>query len=1102
RDQWHLRNIGDRQSVEGEDANLYPAWNQNVSGVGVHIAIVDTGIEGDHPDLALNYRDDLDFDYLDNDNSAYPLATDETHGTAVSGVAAAAANDSCGVGAAFNAELIGVRLIDENRGVSASRQASAIAHQSDIVDIYNNSWGPDTDNGALMAGPVDLSFSAIRNAINNGRNGLGCIFVWAAGNGRAIGSNVNYDGWSAHRYSIAVGAVGNQGVLSSYSEPGAPMLVCAPSSGGPSGIRTTDLSGSDGVDPGDCRIDFGGTSSASPLVAGIVALMLEANPNLNWRDVQHILAKTAVKISNNHSDWVRNGAGLWVNHSFGFGRVDAAATVRASLSWPGVGEEVESNSGFLNIGQSIPDNSTTGIQVNHTVSEKIRVEHVSVTLDIDAAAGDTTDWGDLEIRLTSPGGTESILASPHNDAQREYSEWTYWTVRCLDEESAGTWTLNVADRRSGNAHIAKTWQLNLYGTELSEQDNHAPVASDDTFTIQTRTSRLDVLANDTDEDGDPLEVISVYRSANGTTRILPSGQLEYTTRSGSASSDTLFYTIQDSHGGIAKAQVNLSISGPEANDDQVGTLKNTPVTVDVLDNDRHTTGGSIRLLDFDQANHGLVSALSGSNLSYQPEEGFAGVDSFAYQITDDSGGESEATVQIFVTQEGDYALLFDGKNDQVVLANSQNLLSGSPFTLEAWIRPEGWGEGETGYGRIMDNGSIVFYIHGTGFPSYSKESLLISLDHSNGARSIYNTPAGSIHLNEWQHVAISYDNSSTVRMYIDGVSQSLTVPFDNASGTVATSSQNFIVGEASDTPRAFEGAMDEVRIWNQVRTQTEIQNARNHTLSGNEAGLLVYLPMNEGAGSTTQDLQSPANNGTITEARWIKGILENNTGPLSVQDEIHYPAGRKVIVPVAGNKSDSDGDILRVASITSVSEGTASFVGDSIIYQPPKDYIGTVRIDYVLEDGYNGTAASVLILYIGEGLSYTVWEANNYQGSLGTRSSDSDLDTLNNFTEYAFGTDPRSGFVDGSLWKLNVDPADGKTLFTYTILKNSLDVGYRLLISTDLAHWSIAREGTDFETISVMNQEPDLITRTLAFKAVGSLPVFVKVEADYLGTAE
>ena len=86
------------------------------------------------------------------------------------------------------------------------------------------------------------------------------------------------------------------------------------------------------------------------------------------------------------------------------------------------------------------------------------------------------------------------------------------------------------------------------------------------------------------------------------------------------------------------------------------------------------------------------------------------------------------------------------------------------------------------------------------------------MDHLNGLRSIYNPPSHSIRLNEWQHVAITYDNISSVKLYINGIEQNTIVPFYNASGPVASGSQAWIIGEAASTQRAFEGAIDELRV--------------------------------------------------------------------------------------------------------------------------------------------------------------------------------------------------------------------------------------------------------------------------------------------------
>ncbi len=1095
KDQWHLKNVGDRLNVAGEDSNIYPAWNLGASGAGIHIAIVDTGTEGSHPDLAPNYRDDLDYDYIDNDASAAPNTDDETHGTAVAGVAGAAANQSCGVGTAFNAELVSIRLIHEDKGVTSSRQASAVSHRSDLVDIYNNSWGPDTDNGARMAGPGNLAFSAMKNAIETGRDGLGAIYIWAAGNGRSIGSNVNYDGWAAHRYTIAVGSVGDHGKLSNYSEPGAPMLVVAHSNGDTSGIRTTDLQGSAGADPGDCRIDFGGTSSAAPLVAVIVALMLETNPRLTWRDVQQILAKTAVKVATTNNDWVRNGAGYWVNHNFGFGRVDAAAAVKVAQTLTPVKEEKIVSTNLLPLNQNLPDNSTSGIQAFHDESENIRIEHVSVTIDLDAVENETMDWGDLQIELTSPTGTKSILATPHTDAQKAYSEWTYWSARHLDEPSQGTWTLSIQDRKSGNQHIAKSWGIEFYGTEIDPDDNQSPNANRDSFTITESTSYLDVIANDTDQDGDILKVLSIYRSPHSQVTLLPSGLIEYTPGDKLGGRDRFGYTVHDGRGGIRTAEVDISIPRPHANDDQVATPANKAVSIAVLANDIDFDGDSMRIKAFSNPSNVTVQSEGLLNIKYTPDPDFICVDQFTYTVTDDIDGETSAMVTVYVTAESDFALQFDGDNDQVEIEGTSEIHLDSSFTIEAWIRPTSWGEGETGYGRVVDKDSYILYLHGTGFPQYNKNSLLISLDHSNGTRSVHNTPADSIKLNEWQHVAATYDNNSDVKLYINGIQQPLSVPFDQASGPLKKGDKNILLGESGGQARAFEGAIDELRIWNWERPGNEIASSRDETLDGTQEGLLIYFPMSEGQGSLLRNRASFQYEGTIAGAIWIRGIISGNSPPIPTTEEVEALINQKVVITVTKNVSDPDGDRITITKILNVSSGSASILNDSIIFEPAKDFTGIVRIEFEIDDGYNGTSISTLVLVIGEGLYYTIWEAKNYAGSLGSANNDSDFDNHSNFKEYAFGTDPLSGYQDPLLWNLRYDDETEITTFTYTVLLGSIDVSYKLQVSTDLKTWTIPEEDVDYAVLSRWNPTPDTETHTIAFQPNDGARVYVRLEA-------
>jgi subtilisin-like proprotein convertase family protein len=463
--QWHLQNTGQSGGTPGQDVNVVPVWDTGVLGSGVVIGIVDDGLQHSHPDLSPNYVAGASYDFNDDDDDPSPSTSGDCdtsadcHGTSVAGVAAGRDDGStCGVGAAFRAGLAGLRLI---AGPSTDAdEAAALTHQYHTIHIFSNSWGP-FDDGARLEGPGTLTLAALEDGVTNGRGGRGSIYMWAAGNGLDADDNVNYDGYANSRFTIAVGAIDHNGVQSWYSEPGAPMLVTVPSSGDGVGITTTDLFGADGYSSSNCTDDFGGTSSAAPLASGVVALMLEANPSLTWRDVQHILVETAVQNDPPDTDWLTNGAGHLINHKYGFGRLDAQAAVNAASTWTNVGAANSISSGVINVNQPIPDNNATGVTSTFAVGDNIELEHVEVVFN-----ATHTYRGDLEIVLTSPSGTQSILAEEHGDSGDDYTNWTFMTVRNWGEPSAGTWQLRVADRASSDTGTFDSWSLLLHGTTM------------------------------------------------------------------------------------------------------------------------------------------------------------------------------------------------------------------------------------------------------------------------------------------------------------------------------------------------------------------------------------------------------------------------------------------------------------------------------------------------------------------------------------------------------------------------------------------------------------------------------------------------------------
>lgn len=346
-DQWHLLNTGqevgnpDFQSifgVAGQDINVVPAWNLGYTGEGVLVAVNDTGVQGVHPDLKNNIHPTLRYNAITGTNNASPNLTDPgaPHGTAVAGLIGATANNGIGgSGVAFGATLVPVLLIGFGTTDASIARAFNFATQNDI-DITNNSWGPGADRVAFAMTPAEIQ--ALRDSIIFGRDGLGVVHVFSSGNSggpsfapgfQGIGNwdSSNYDGYTNSRYVITVTGVDHDGLyanvdgtFTAYPESGSNVLVASPTgsnaalniaddTGLGSGIWTTDLVDDfgynaeplpSGFDPDrdfladpDYTSRFNGTSASAPIASGVIALMLEANPNLSYRDVQEILVRSA-----------------------------------------------------------------------------------------------------------------------------------------------------------------------------------------------------------------------------------------------------------------------------------------------------------------------------------------------------------------------------------------------------------------------------------------------------------------------------------------------------------------------------------------------------------------------------------------------------------------------------------------------------------------------------------------------------------------------------------------------------------------------------------------------------------------------------------------
>jgi len=302
----------------------------------------------------------------------------------------------------------------------------------------------------------------------NGRNGKGSIYIWASGNGRASSDTCNYDGYANSRFTIAIGAVGSDLRLSSYSEGCSALMAVAPSSsGGHPSITTVDY---DMNNNRACYSYFGGASSAAPAAAGVVALMLGANPELTWRDVQHIIVATAVPVTTSDQSWTLitednpvTHAPLYHSDLYGFGLIDAKAAVSLAKQWKTVAPLVSWSSGTIIVNQPIDDDKVEGVVSSVYVSKALRVEWVEVVLQ-----SDHKNRGDLDVFLLSPSGVKSVLAVVHNDVNERVPSWTFTSCRHWSQSSLGKWELHVSDQRLGNTGNFNSWILRIHGTEDNE----------------------------------------------------------------------------------------------------------------------------------------------------------------------------------------------------------------------------------------------------------------------------------------------------------------------------------------------------------------------------------------------------------------------------------------------------------------------------------------------------------------------------------------------------------------------------------------------------------------------------------------------------------
>ncbi len=471
--QFYFKNTGQGGGTPGEDLNIESLWPA-VNGAGVTVSVVDDGLELNHPDLAPNQptvASGLHRDVLDETNDPTPPSA-SNHGTICAGFIAARGNNGIGItGAAPLARIVGVRLLGTGKDASSAsdvQEAAAFGWLPNVVQISSNSWGPADDG--LTLGTLDIgAAAAVRAGVTTGRGGKGVVYFVAGGNGRALGDHAGYDGYSGSRFVLAIGAADNRGKQTSFSESGPQIIACAAgqtSDDSDVQMIATDNVGPRGANPaaspeGDYTTNgTAGTSFSTPQAAGVAALLLQANPNLGWRDVKEILIRTARKNDAADTDWLTNGAGFNFSHKYGAGYINAAAAVALARTWINLGTEISATQASTT-SSPIPDNAPAGASraLTFSTATNIRVETVEVTVSVTHA-----NRGQLRFELTSPAGTRTVLGEPRaKDIAANFTAWTFSSPRHWGESSNGAWTVRVIDTAAGVEGALTDARVTLYG---------------------------------------------------------------------------------------------------------------------------------------------------------------------------------------------------------------------------------------------------------------------------------------------------------------------------------------------------------------------------------------------------------------------------------------------------------------------------------------------------------------------------------------------------------------------------------------------------------------------------------------------------------------
>ena len=634
---------------------------------------------------------------------------------------------------------------------------------------------------------------------------------------------------------------------------------------------------------------------------------------------------------------------------------------------------------------------------------------------------DPAPQGSYTVSWTSSSPAQFYLLEESSDNKASWKQFSnHYTLR---EQSFSGKAKGVYWYRVVGCFIAYEIGGRLCPFQGAAEDvtvpNRAPAAAADNWaTTRNQAVTIDVLANDTDSDGDALTVRSATDPANGTATVNSDGAVIYTPDAGFVGSDTFDYSVSDGDAnaeGTATATVTVTVANqaPAAKPDEVSTFRGTEASIEVLANDSDPDGDALTVQTSTTApSNGTTTVKADGTITYAPTAGFAGEDTFEYSISD-GRDTADATVTVTVENrapkpQGDAAQTVHGGTVTIeVLANDTDpdgdalsvVSATDPATGTATVNAEGTvtytpdadaGESEEFEYRVTDgtdtaSATVTVTIRANGAPvavddtaqttrnqAVSIKVLTNDADPDGDALTVQSPttdPAkGTTVVNADGTITYTPNAGAAGR---DSFDYTITDGVAENSATVTVDVINRDPEPVDDRAETRLNQAVSIQVLandtdpdgDALTVQPATTGPANGTATVNADGTITYTPRTGYTGTDSFDYTISDGSATATATVTVTVNPTAPAGPVANDDNAETTRNRAVAINVLANDFDPDGDALTVqSSTTTPANGTTTVNADgTITYTPTTGFVGTDSFDYTVSDGLASASAAVTV---------------------------------------------------------------------------------------------------------------------------------------------